>query len=130
MDRLKHLWSLYERWRALSEAETEGITTGNWPQVSGCQEGKQKLQDQIAQATRALWDEADSSGLSRAQIQSSLRKMVDELIVAERRNLELVTRQIQEVNHQQEALRQTRKNLHRMQQAYAPRRAQGWVSYS
>lgn len=130
MDRLKHLRSLYERWRALSEAETEGITAGNWPQVSGCQEGKQKLQDQIAQATRALWDEADSRGLSRAQIQPSLRKMVDELIAAERRNLELVTRQIQEVNQQQEALRQTRQNLHRMQQAYAPRRAQGWVRYS
>ena len=49
-----HLFSLYEQWRRLSLAESEGIQRADWAEVTRCQNAKSALQARIIVATDAL----------------------------------------------------------------------------
>ena len=119
------LQSLLDQWRALSLAEAQGIGTGNWAQVSGSQQAKHQLQEQIVRAAgEAHGPEAPPAGLG-----ASWRQLVGELIALEERNLALVTRQLREARRQREALERSRQALRRMHLAYGTQPAQCWTGY-
>ena len=123
------LQSLLDQWRALSLAEAQGIGTGNWAQVSGSQQAKHQLQEQILRAARGLGLEAQGGGTPPAGLAASWRQLVGELIALEERNLALVTRQLREARRQREALERSRQALRRMHLAYGTQPAQCWTGY-
>lgn len=110
--------ALLEQWRALTEAESAGLAADNWPAVARCQEAKRRLRAALTPA-----------GVFRLD-GTPLRQLLEDLVAAEQRNLEVIGAHLQEAGRQKEALDRAWQNLHRMRRAYAPRRRQCWQTFS
>jgi hypothetical protein len=110
--------ALLEQWRTLTEAESAGLAAGNWPEVARCQEAKQRLQAAFPPAGGLKLDG------------TPLRQLLDDLLAAEQRNLQVIGARLCEAGRQKGALDRAWQNLHRMRRAYAPRRPQCWQAFS
>jgi hypothetical protein len=126
----QELFSLYGRWRGLTDNEAEGIRAGAWEQVDECQAAKLELQGQILAATDRFQAVSKATGEPLSEVETQIRKVVGELILLEMRNGELIEDQKQKARHQKDELDRSSRNLKQIRLAYAPSREALWQSYS
>ena len=125
-----HLFSLYEQWRRLSLAESEGIQRADWAEVTRCQNAKSALQARIIVATDAL--KAEQSGLhcDPRETESSIRTVVSRLMELESQNSGLLAQQRVRAEGEQAGANQTAQNLRQLSRAYGQPHQTGWQNYS
>lgn len=130
MNARDHLFSLYEQWRRLSMAESEGIQRADWTEVKRCQNAKYALQERIVTATDAL--KADQSGLAclPKETESAIRTVVSRLMELEGQNSRQLSQQRARAEAEQAEADQAGQNLKQVGRAYRPPRQSGWQNYS
>ena len=111
---------LIERWRELSEQESEAIRTHSWPWLHSLQRTKETLQVAITAAR------PESTPATRRE----WREMADRLIALERGNADALAEQLRSVTRQREELERSVRNLRQVRQSYASTAATPWQSYS
>lgn len=124
------LFSLYEQWRRLSLAESEGIQRGCWAEVARCQNAKHTLQERIVVATGALKAEQAALPGQPQETESEIRTVVARLMELEGQNARQLNQQRARAEADRARSEQARHNLRQLGRAYRPPRESGWQNYS
>ena len=111
---------LLERWRDLTEQEGEAIRAGAWSNVAAFQSCKQSLQATITGA----------AALSAQNTSPWVRESVAQLIVLERKNVDLIADQRRFAELERAEMDRSSRNLRQVRQSYARTEASHWQSYS
>ncbi len=130
MEARNHLFSLYEQWRRLSLAESDGIQRADWAEVTRCQNAKHALQERIVTATDALKAEQAALGRDPQEAESAVRTVVSRLMELESQNARQLTRQRARAEAEQASFDQSSQNLRQLSRTYGGSRTTGWQSYS
>jgi hypothetical protein len=130
MNARDHLFSLYEQWRRLSMAESEGIQRADWTEVKRCQNAKHALQERIVTATDALKAEQAELHCQPQETESAIRTVVSRLMELEGQNSRHLSQQRARAEAEQAEAEQAKKNLRQVGRAYRPPRQSGWQNYS
>lgn len=130
MDARDHLFRLYEQWRRLSLAESEGIKRADWAEVARCQNAKHALQERIIIATDVL--KAEQLALCRdpRETESAIRAVVSRLMELERQNSLHLTQQRTRAEAEQASMDKSSRNLRQFSRAYGRAQVTGWQNYS
>lgn len=118
MSARKQLPGLLHQWREQTRRETDALRRQDWTAVWACQHAKGQL--------RALIDQETSAG---GDLPPSLRPVVQEVIAAERQNIEWLGQQMKELQQQRLELEDSSRNLKRMRATYAHPQKHCWHSY-
>jgi hypothetical protein len=113
------LHRLYEEWKTLTEEETEAIKHSFWPEVDRCQESKMMLKAHIIKENDNLACELKGAPGGAAEIEESIRRQVDGLIVLEAANAELICQKKESVAQQLRDLDKSSGNLRQIHKSYA-----------
>ena len=126
---MKPLIDLYNRWGALTRAESDTIHARDWVALSKYQTEKQSLMEEISRLHEAAASKPRQAGPD-AMAPNKLKPLLEQLIRMESDNATLLAAQKQLLAEQQSALRHASRTLHQVHQAYAGGRAEAWNSYS
>jgi hypothetical protein len=121
--------SLYQEWRALTEAEGEAIATAAWHRVAEVQAAKTRLQPAIRKASASLAPSPDVRPEADAG-DDPVRQMLSDLIDLERHNQAALDRQMAALRQDRRALELSARNLRRLQHSYASPNRSAWQRYS
>ena len=99
------LESLLQQWEALTDSEADAIEAGTWDTLAGIQGRKSSLKARIE--------------LLEAPLTTAVRARVARLVEMERRNLESLSRRMEQVQRQLADLDDSRSKLRRIHQSYA-----------
>ncbi|MDB6052794.1 MAG: hypothetical protein JWN25_317 [Verrucomicrobiales bacterium] len=110
---------LYEEWKTLTEEETEAINHSFWSEVDRCQESKMMLKHHIINANENLARELKTMGSGAPEIEESIRRKVDSLIVLEAANAKLLCQKKESVAVQLKELDRSSGNLRQIHKSYA-----------
>lgn len=124
------LFSLYEQWRRLSLAESEGIQRGDWAEVTRCQNAKHALQERIVAATDALKEEQTGLHCDRRETESAIRTVVSRLMELESQNSRQLAQQRARADAEQAGADKATQSLRQVNRAYGQPRQTGWQNYS
>lgn len=124
-----NLWDLYEQWKRLTEKEGEAIRTANWLEVRRCQKAKQQLQSGIIKVTDGLKTEC-SNELQNDQLNSQIRRHVNELIQLETRNHSILGQCMAKLQNERGTLEETSNRLKKVRKSYVPSPQPIWNQYS
>lgn len=125
-----HLFSLYEQWRRLSLAESEGIERADWSEVTRCQNAKHALQERIVAATDALKTEQLALCCDPRETESAIRTVVSRLMELESQNSRQLAQQRVRAEGEQAGADQAAQQLRQVNRAYGQPRQTGWQNYS
>ncbi len=130
MNARDHLFSLYEQWRRLSLAESEGIQRADWAEVRRCQNAKHILQERIVVATDALKAEQALLHCDPCEAESAIRTVVSRLMELESQNSQQIAQQRVRAEGEQAGADKAEQNLRQLNRAYGQPRETGWQNYS
>jgi hypothetical protein len=127
---LSNVRAYYDQWRALSEAESSAIRSGQWMHVDRIQESKRNLQQFIAGATQDMRSQCVASGLDLDLVEARLRDVINDLIHMETSNGRALADQMRAAREQQQQLDASSHNLRQVKRVYSSGRDVHWESYS
>ncbi|MBI5800012.1 MAG: hypothetical protein HZA92_04705 [Verrucomicrobia bacterium] len=130
MNARDHLFSLYEQWRRLSLAESEGIQRSDWAEVRRCQNAKHTLQERIVAATDALKVEQAALHCDPCEAETAIRTVVSRLMELESQNSQQLSQQRVRAEGEQAGVDKAEQNLRQLSRAYGQPRETGWQNYS
>jgi hypothetical protein len=123
------LETLYQEWRALTEAESAAIAAAAWPRVADLQDAKARLQPAILKVNAEL--EPSASGRPEdVAWREPLKRMLADLIDLEEHNQASVARQLAALRQERQARDLSSRNLRRLQHSYAAGNRGFWERYS
>lgn len=125
-----HLFTLYEQWRRLSLAESDGIRRADWAEVTRCQNAKHDLQARIVAATDALEVEQLTLPGDPRETESAIRTVVSRLMELEGENSRQLRQQRARAEAEQAGADKADQNLRHLSRAYGQPRQTGWQNYS
>ena len=124
------LSELYDRWRQLSQLETEAICLEAWNRLTKCHSAKAELQASISQASRRWKSELSVNRDRLRQEQSQIQALILELLDLEKKNEELLSRGMARIEEQRGKLRQSSRNVSQLHRSYSLKSEPRWISYS
>jgi hypothetical protein len=124
------LFDLYQQWRGLSEAEGEAIQCSNWTALSDCQKTKSQLQETITHWTIRAREECAAQHRNWGDVEGELRAVIGQLMLLEQRNSEWLGDKQHTAKVRRAELKQSARNLRRVQGAYVSSGEALWNSYS
>jgi hypothetical protein len=129
-DAERNLFELLDRWRRLSVAEGQAITSSDWSRLERLQEEKRLLQPDVTLVNNLLQDELNRLGSVGESAQKRFRALAAGLLALERENDAALAAQQEDCRQQQSELAQTSRTLRRVHGAYVQPGSAGWHSYS
>ena len=113
------LFKLLERWREISLAERDAISSSDWRRVEQCQSEK-----------RGLRMEVDEYSPVQRFNDSTIQRISSELISLESANATLVSTKRVSAENDRRQLERASRNLRQVQRAYGSGKESVWNSYS
>lgn len=126
MNPFAELVALYERWRALTEAEAGAIRAATWAAVSALQEQKAQLQSLVEACSLKLVPAVTPESPQGRELQ----RLISDLVQREEANSAFLARQLEAQKHERSELEQSGLNLRRLRHSYGQGRSSTWQSYS
>lgn len=119
-----------QEWRQLATAEGEAIRSLDWSLVATCQAALAELQTRLTQLHHTAKTEWANLGHTSHSREAELKHTVANLVKLEQANLALLAGTRLALQHDLDALDQTRQNLKRIQRSYTTTQPAVWHSYS
>lgn len=114
LDTHRHLASLYEEWRLMSESEGDAIRSLAWQRIEHCQSTKMGLRERIVQIVETAGaGEGVAEDLGRR-----FRPVLEHLIQLERRNSEWLAAERQKLESERAGLNRDQRSIRQLQGAY------------
>lgn len=118
-----------DRWRQLTQLESQAIQRADWPELADLQTAKAALQRPL----RAALDQWNARNRIAGAVEESepfFRKTADRLMEMETQNVELLAARKQAVLERKRAIEQAARNLRLVRDSYAGKPANAWQVYS
>jgi hypothetical protein len=114
IDAYRHLASLYEEWRLMSESEGDAIRSLAWQRIEHCQSAKAGLRERIVQ----LVEQAGGEQHLAENLSRRFRPALEHLIQLELRNSEWLAVERQKLEAEREGLNRDQRSIRQLQGAY------------
>jgi hypothetical protein len=114
LDAHRHLASLYEEWRLMSESEGDAIRSLAWQRIEHCQSTKAGLRERIV---RIVENAGGGEGFAE-DLGRRFRPVLEHLIRLEQRNSEWLAAERRKLETEREGLNRDQRSIRRLQGAY------------